>query len=295
MSDQPALFCFGLGFSATALAHRLAAQGWRVAGTSQQAVPEAPNDSAKRFSFRRDVPLSAEGRAALAAATHVLVSVPPDFRGDPVLSFGRPLFAESVRLSWIGYLSSTGVYGDTGGAPVDEHGLVRPTSLRAEWRAAAERDWLEFGAESAIAVHIFRLAGIYGPGRSAFDRLREGRAQRISRPGHRFSRIHVEDIASVLHASITRPCTGMYNVADDEPAEPERVIAFAAELLGMPLPPLVSYEEAAQSMSPMALSFWRDNRIVVSRHIRERLDVRLAYPTFREGLKAILASESSGT
>ena len=178
---------------------------------------------------------------------------------------------------------------------MDENAPLRPSSPRAEWRVAAERGWLELEAQCAATVQNFRLAGIYGPGRSTFDRLREGRAQRIDRPGHRFSRIHVEDIAAVLEASINRPSAGgIYNVADDEAAEPERVIAFAAELLGIWPPPLVPFDEAAQSMSPMALSFWRDHRIVVNRRIRDELGVQLVYPNFRAGLQAILASENSG-
>ena len=232
---------------------------------------------------------------ALASATHVLVSIPPDADLDPVLDVCGPLLGASDRLRWIGYLSTTGVYGNTGGNPVDESAPLVPTSTRAERRVAVERRWLEYGRDHDVAVQIFRLAGIYGPGRSVFDRLRAGPVQRIDRPGHRFSRIHVDDIATVLEASMARPrACGIYNVADDEPAEPEKVLAFAAGLIGIEPGPLVPFSEAAASMSPMALSFWQDNRIVVNRRIRDELGVRLAYPSFREGLRAILGREGPG-
>jgi len=290
-STDPSLFCFGLGYSASALAARLLADGWRVAGTSRQAAPPARADGIAVFPFGRDRPLSAAGAAALADATHVLVSIPPDAVGDPVLDGCRAALAAARRLGWIGYLSTTGVYGDTGGAPVDEQSTLAPTSRRGEWRVAAERGWLALGGERGVSVQIFRLAGIYGPGRSAFDRLRTGQAQRIDRPGHRFGRIHVDDIAGVLQAALARPRPGgVYNVADDEPAEPEKVIAFAAGLLGLPPPPLVAFDEAAKTMSPMALSFWQDNRVVTNRRIHAELGVRLAYPSYREGLAAILAA-----
>ena len=288
---DPSLFCFGLGYSASALAARLLADGWRVAGTSRQAAPSPRADGIAVFSFGRDRPLSADGTAALAEATHVLVSIPPDAAGDPVLDGCRAALAAARRLGWIGYLSTTGVYGDTGGAPVDEESPVAPTSPRGEWRVAAERGWLAFGDERGIPAQVFRLAGIYGPGRSAFDRLRAGQAQRIDRPGHRFSRIHVDDIAGVLQAALAKPrAGGCFNVADDEPAEPEKVIAFAAGLLGLPPPPLVAFDEAAKAMSPMALSFWQDNRVVTNRRLHDELGVSLAYPSYREGLAAILAA-----
>ena len=289
---DPFLFCFGLGYSATALARRLLSEGWRVAGTSQQAEPAARDDGIPVFPFARDRPLTETAAAALTQATHVLVSIPPDSVGDPVLGGCGDALTAASNLGWIGYLSTTGVYGDTAGAPVDEESSLAPTSRRSQWRVAAERDWLAFGAWRGVAVQVFRLAGIYGPGRNAFDRLRAGQAQRIDRPGHRFGRIHVDDIANVLRASMERPRAGrVYNVSDDEPAEPEKVIACAAELLGMPPPPLIPFGEAALTMSAMALSFWLDNRVVVNRRLHEELGVRLTYPTYREGLKAILESE----
>ncbi len=285
------LFCFGLGYSATALARRLRGEGWDVAGTSRPGRSAPGGDAIPLFPFARDRPLDGPGAAALARASHILISIPPDAVGDPVLDGCAEAIALTSRAVWIGYLSTTGVYGDTGGAPVDEASPLAPTSARSRWRAAAERAWLAFGGERNIAVQVFRLAGIYGPGRSPLDRLRAGQAQRIDRPGHRFGRIHVDDIATVLRASIARPrAGGVYNVADDEPAEPEKVIACAAALLGLPPPPLVPFAEAAKSMSPMALSFWQDNRLVVSRCIRDELGVQLAYPTYREGLQAILAA-----
>ncbi len=291
-SADPFLFCFGLGYSATVLAHRLCAEGWGVAGTSRREDSQPRGDGMAVFPFARDRPLEAAGAAALGRATHILVSIPPDASGDPVLDGCGEAIARSSCAGWVGYLSTTGVYGDTGGAPVNEESPLAPSSSRSRWRAAAEQAWLAFGAEHRIAIQIFRLAGIYGPGRSVLDRLRAGEAQRIDRPGHRFGRIHVDDIATVLRASIARPRAGaIYNVADDEPAEPEKVVACAAALLGLPPPPLVPFAEAAKGMSPMALSFWQDNRVVVSRRIRDELGVQLAYPTYRDGLKAILAAE----
>jgi nucleoside-diphosphate-sugar epimerase len=186
---------------------------------------------------------------------------------------------------WVGYLSTTGVYGDRQGRWVDERSALAPVHERGRWRVAAEKAWLATG----LPVEIFRLAGIYGPGRSAFDRLREGRAQRVVKPGQVFSRIHVEDIARVLRAAMARPAAGAaYNVADDEPAPPEDVIAFAAELLGMPVPPAVPFEAAA--LSPMALSFWSESKRVSNRRIREELGVSLAWPDYRAGLRGILAA-----
>lgn len=287
------LFCFGMGYTARALARRLRRDGWQVSGTTRQDEPEAGRADPEHFTFRRDHALSGEALAALNAATHVLVSVPPDAEGDPVLDMCRNAIAESPRIERIGYLSSTAVYGDSDGSRVDEDSPLRGSSVRARKRAEAETQWQDLGDECRKAIDVFRLAGIYGPGRSAFDRLRRGTAVRIDRPGHRFNRIHVDDIATTVAAAIgaTRP-GAIYNISDDEPAEPEKVIAFAANLLGIEPPAIVGFEEARQSMSPMALSFWEDNRFVDNGRIHTRLGVRLAHPTFREGLRAILAAEA---
>lgn len=289
-SSSRRLFCFGLGYSAEALARVARADGWAVAGTGR--TVERPRALAEAgvevFRFDTGRPLE-NPRVALAGATHVLVSVPPDDAGDAVLNAHRADLAALSGLRWIGYLSTTGVYGDTGGAWVDEAAPVKPTSARSRQRADAERAWLALGREHGLPVHVFRLAGIYGPGRSALDQVRAGTARRIDRPDHLFSRIHVDDIARVLMASIAKPRPGsVYNVCDDTPATPAAVIEEACRLRGVPPPPLVPFAEAAQAMSPMALSFWRDNRRVVNRRIKEELGVVLKYPNYRDGLRGIL-------
>ena len=283
----PRLFCFGLGYSARALAARLLDAGWRVAGTSRGGSGDDADPRIPLHAFDRGRPLD-DAAAALDGVTHVLSSVPPDGDGDAVLDHHGDHLAALGTLTWAGYLSTTGVYGDTGGARVDETSPLRPTSDRSRRRVDAERAWLALHHSHGLPVHLFRLAGIYGPGRSALDQLQSGRARRIDRPGHRFSRIHVDDIASVLQASMARPRAGaVYNVADDEPAPPADVTAFAAGLLQVAPPPLVPFEEARRDMSAMALSFWNDNRLVDNRLIHDELSVDLAYPSYREGLRAV--------
>lgn len=284
------LFCFGLGYSATVLARRLMAEGWTVAGTCQTAEKAAELRALgiDAHLFDRDRPLD-DFCAAMDGTTHLLSSVPPDAEGDPVLDVHGAQIARLVGISWAGYLSTTGVYGDTGGTWVDESADLVPTSKRSRRRVAAETRWLDLHRASGLPVHLFRLAGIYGPGRNPLDRVRAGSAQRIVKPGHAFGRIHVDDIAAVLMASISLPDPGAaYNVCDDEPAKPAEVIAHACDLLGIAPPPEVPFEEAAKTMSPMALSFWRDNRRIDNTRIKSDLGVRLAYPTYREGLRALL-------
>lgn len=292
-AERLRLFCFGLGYSATHLARRLLAQGWSVAGTCQG--EEKRRDLAalgiEAFLFDRERPMADTARV-LAGATHLISSVPPDGAGDPVLDTLRQAIVAHGGWRWAGYLSTTGVYGDTGGAVVDESSALAPTSERGRRRVAAEAAWLALHRDHGVPVHVFRLAGIYGPGRSAFDRIREGAAQRVIKPGHAFGRIHVDDIAQVLTASMAKPAPGaVYNVCDDEPAAPADVIAFACRLLGVPPPPPVEFEVARKTMSPMALSFWRDNRRVDNGRLKRELGVSLACPTYREGLAAILAAE----
>ena len=276
------LLCFGLGYSAEVLAARLAARGWTVRGTRRD---EASCARMRGCGYRM---LAYDGSAplpdqALDGVTHVLTSVPPGADGDPVLRDHGEALQACGTLRWVGVLGSTAVYGDAGGAWVDESSPTRPTSARGERRLAAEEAWFASG----LPVHLFRLAGIYGPGRSALDRLRAGVAQRVVKAGHVFSRIHVADIANVLEASIARPRPGtVWNVADDEPAGSDVVLAYAAELLGVPVPPAVPYEEA--DLSEMALSFYRDDKRVSNARIRTELGVDLAYPTYREGLAALL-------
>jgi len=283
------LFCFGLGFSAGALARRLLSSGWAVAGTTRSAEKAAALRAAgiESFVFDRNHPLPA---AALAKTTHLLVSIAPDDTGDPVLDRHGADIAALSGLQWIGYLSTTGVYGDCQGAEVDESSELRGAKGRNRRRIEAEAAWLRLHQDKGLPVHVFRLAGIYGPGRSALDQVRAGRARRIDKPGHLFSRIHVEDIAAVLQASIARPHPGrVYNVCDDEPAAAAEVTAYACRLLGVEPPPLIPLEEA--EMSPMALSFWEDNRLVSNRRLHEELGAPLAYPNYRSGLDAILDEE----
>ena len=288
---SPSLFCFGLGYTALALARRLQAEGWRIAGTCREAGRQeelARLGIAARL-FDRDRPL-ADARSLLAGFTHLLSSVPPDEAGDPVLDLHGPDITSRSELAWIGYLSTTGVYGDRQGGWVDEESALRPTGERGRRRVAAEAGWRALGQR--LPVHIFRLAGIYGPGRSAFDALRARRAQRIEKSGHVFSRIHVADIVQVLHASMARPRAGaIYNLCDDDPAAPADVIAHAAALLGVAPPPIVPFAEA--KLSEMARSFYDDSKRVRNDRIKQELGVRLTYPDYRAGLAAILAAEKA--
>lgn len=286
IKPSPRLFCFGMGFSAQTLALRLKSRGWRVAGTTRtpQRAQALANRGFEAFIFGPGTPLA---HGALGDASHLLVSTPPDAAGDPALEAHAQDLAAS-RPSWLGYLSTTGVYGDHGGDWVDEQSPATPQSERAQRRLAAEQAWLAWGGANGVAVHIFRLAGIYGPGRNQLETLRQGAARRIVKPGQVFSRIHVEDIATVLDASIAKPNPGaIYNVCDDEPAPPHEVIEYAAKLLGIEPPPLERFEDAAPSMSEMALSFYADSKRVKNDRIKNELGVRLRYPTYREGLMAL--------
>jgi hypothetical protein len=288
------LFCFGLGFSADALARRLAGKGWQIAGTARdQAKLERLKACGYEMARFAGEPGNTELAQLLRGATHLLLSIPPRGDGDPALLHYRQTFASLPSLEWIGYLSTIGVYGDQGGAWVDETTPVAPNSARAHARVAAEAAWLDFGKEIGGKVQLFRLAGIYGPGRNAFDKLADGTARRIVKPGLVFNRIHVADIASVLEASMARPHAGaIYNVADDEPAPPGEVVAYAAELLGVTPPPAVRFEEA--DLSPMARSFYASSRRISNALIKSELGVVLKYPTYREGLRALAPSESTG-
>lgn len=291
MPEPPSrLFVFGLGYSARRLARALIAAGWTVAGTcrTDEARAALRAEGIEAHLFDRT---QAFDRAALDGATHILSSVPPDEAGEPVLDAHGDDIARIKGLRWVGYLSTTGVYGDRGGARVDETDAPRPTSARGRRRVDAEARWLDLGRRRGVPVHIFRLAGIYGPGRSALDQVRAGTARRIVKPGHAFSRIHVDDIGAVLLASMARPDPGaVYNVCDDEAAPSAEVVAEACRLLGVPPPPEIPYESA--ELSPMSRSFFAENRRVANDRIRRDLGIRLRYPTYREGLAAILAEES---
>ena len=277
------LLSFGHGYSAQALAKRLLPQGWVIYGTTRKAEKaEALRDEGVIPVMWPDGDLS----EAFATATHILVSAGPDEEGDPVLAKLEPRIREiAPRLEWAGYLSTTGVYGDHEGEWVDESAPLTPATKRGKLRVMAETQWRDI---DGLPLHIFRLAGIYGPGRGPFEKVRKGTARRIIKEGQVFSRTHVEDIAQVLEASINRPNKGAaYNVCDNDPAPPQDVIAYAAELLGLPVPPEVPFEEA--EMSPMARSFYAESKKVDNRRIREELGVELKYPDYRTGLKALLA------
>jgi nucleoside-diphosphate-sugar epimerase len=278
------LLTLGHGYTADALARRLIPQGWRVIGTTRD--PARADAMAARGI--EPLILPAPLAPALAAATHILASAAPGPRGDPFLATEGAALA-AARPAWVGYLSTTAVYGDHAGGWVDEDTPPDPATPRGQARLAAEQAWLATG----LPVHIFRLAGIYGPGRGPFEKLRDGTARRILKPGQVFSRIHVDDIAAVLAASMAAPAPGtVYNVCDDEPAPPEDVLAYAAALLGLPPPPAIPWEEAQGALSPMARGFYAESKRVRNDRIRRDLGVRLRWPTYREGLAAVLAAET---
>jgi nucleoside-diphosphate-sugar epimerase len=280
------LFCFGYGYSAESLARRLSPRNLAVAGTTRNR-PDAPEPGVALAAYRGDGP-SAEVRELLRGSSHVLVSIPPDLEGDVVLRHYAEDIAGLSDLAWVGYLSTVGVYGDHKGAWVDEESPTAPALERSLLRLEAERAWLAFAAETGKRVEVFRLAGIYGPGRSVIDSLRAGTARCIVKPGQVFNRIHVDDVARVLAAAIDKD-TGrrLFNVSDDEPAPPEVVVAYAAELMGLSAPPPIPFEQAG--LSGMAASFWAECKRVRNMRIRRDLGVELLYPTYREGLRALAA------
>lgn len=265
------LLSFGHGYSSRALARLLPADEWTVIGTSRSG-----GDGTVRWP-------GSDMSDALARATHILVSVAPNEHGDPVLNALRDqIAAEASHIEWVGYLSTTGVYGDHQGGWVDEDTPLKPSTKRGQMRVSAEADWQKQG----LMLHIFRLAGIYGPGRGPFAKVRNGTARRIIKPGQVFSRTHVEDIAQVLAASIAQPNPGaIYNVCDDDPAPPEDVIGYAAKLLGMPVPPAEDWDTA--DMTPMARSFYAESKKVRNDRIKDELGVELKYPDYRTGLQAM--------
>jgi nucleoside-diphosphate-sugar epimerase len=282
------LLSLGHGFSSDALARLLLPLGWRIIGTTRKP------DKAAAMAAQGVEPLiwpGADLAPALAAATHLLTSVAPDEGGDPVLAAHGAQIAAAGHLKWVGYLSTTGVYGHHGGDWVDESAPLNPATSRGAARVLAEAEWTSLCHDAGLPLHIFRLAGIYGPGRGPFEKVRNGTARRIIKPGQVFSRIHVDDIAQVLAASIARPNPGaIYNVCDNDPAPPEDVIAYAAELLGLPLPPAQAFDDA--EMTPMARSFYAESKRVSNRRILQELGVTLTYPTYRSGLAALLAAET---
>lgn len=295
MSEMNTLLIFGVGYSASVVARRFKAQGWRVIGASRDhGVLTGALREGWEPTYFDGASAPAELAAAIHQATHVLVSIPPDEMGDPVLRCFAADLAEAERVSWIGYFSTIGVYGDHGGGWVDESTPPAPISPRSEQRLRAEEDWTELAEQSSKRLDIFRLAGIYGPGRSALDKLRAGMDRQVSKPGQVFNRIHVEDIAGVVAAAIARAGdragagVTIYNVADDEAAAPEDVIAYAASLMAIAPPPLVALEEAG--LSEMGLSFYVENKRVRNDRMKRELGMQLRYSTYREGLEAIWAA-----
>ncbi|MGE0580492.1 SDR family oxidoreductase [Reyranella sp.] len=285
------LFIFGLGFSGLEIARLAKAQGWAVAGTcttADKAVRlRAEGIEAHLFDGTQGLDLD---EAAIGAPGHVLCTIAPGTTGDPAVARCARLLR---RARWLGYLSTTGVYGDHDGGWVDEETPARPSLPRSIARLDAERAWQAIALEAGAALDIFRLPGIYGPGRSTLDQVRAGTARRIDKPGQVFSRIHVADIAGTVLAALGRPHevgvqgAGIYNVADDLPAPTSEVVAFACELLGKPVPPLIPWEEVEPTLSAMARSFYAESRRVRNDRIKQELGVTLRYPTYREGLRAI--------
>lgn len=276
------LLSLGHGYSARALAALLIPEGWTIHGTTRSA------DKAAALRAEGVIPhvLPCDPPPEWAQATHLLISAGPDAEGDPMLrAYGDFIARIAPQLEWAGYLSTTGVYGDHGGGWVDESTPLTPSTRRGQWRVQAEAAWQ---AVPGLPLHVFRLAGIYGPGRGPFAKVRAGTARRIVKPGQVFSRIHVEDIAQVLKASIARPDPGaVYNLCDDDPAPPEDVIGHAAELLGLPLPPAEDF--ATAEMTPMARSFYAESKRVRNDRIKEDLGVTLKFPSYRDGLADLLA------
>ena len=283
------LLSIGHGYSAQALARQLIPLGWDVTGTSRDAenLPAITAQGATALNWPGD-----DITPALANASHLLISVAPNIKGDPVLNTLRPeIIKRAPHLKWVGYLSTIGVYGNHDGAWVDEDTPLTPATKRGQLRVAAEAEWQALAAECDLPLHIFRLAGIYGPERGPFAKVRKGTARRIIKKNQLFSRIHVDDIASVLMASIAQPNPGrIYNVCDDNPAPPQDVIAYAADLLGLPIPEAVDYDTA--DMTEMARSFYAESKSVRNMRIKTELGVELRYPTYQDGLKALLEAES---
>jgi nucleoside-diphosphate-sugar epimerase len=286
------LICFGLGYSAEHFVENFAEKFDRIVGTVRGAERAAalnahPSGRLTAFIFDGNNAATPELQSAIAEADAALVSVPPDQNGDPVLRACGDALAHAQQLRGIVYLSTIGVYGDRDGAWVDEATPPQPGAARSRERHAAEQAWLELGARRNIAVAILRLAGIYGPGQNALVQIARGTARRIVKPGQVFNRIHVGDIAQAIDAAFTRQASGIFNVADDAPTPPADPLVFAAQLMGVEPPPEIPFDQAAPSMSPMALSFWQECRRVKNDKLRRDLGVSLRYPSYREGLRAL--------
>ena len=285
------IFCFGFGYTASFLAEKLTACGWQISGTTTD--PEKRDFLKKNgvrswlFDRTHGIP---DPFSTFADITHVLLSVPPDGDGDPVFGVHGMDLSALKNLEWVGYLSTTGVYGDQNGGWVDEATPPAPDSRRGSLRLKAEQQWQSLLLHEGLPLHIFRLSGIYGPGRSAIDAVRSGTARRISKPGHAFNRIHVEDIVQTLIASMNKPKPGsIYNLADDEPSPSHEVIQFACNLIGLESPPLTPFDQA--ELPPIVRSFYKDNKRIRNDKIKNELGVQLIYPDYRSGLQSCLDVE----
>jgi nucleoside-diphosphate-sugar epimerase len=292
------LICFGLGFSAEHYVEEFGRKKFdRIVGTVRSAERAAalnahPSGRLTALIFEGSL-ATPDLRSAIAEADAALVSVPPDENGDPVLRACGDALAQAQRLRAVVYLSTIGAYGDSGGAWVDEATPPQPGAARSRERLAAEQAWQDFGARQNIAVAILRLAGIYGPGQNALVQIASGKARRIVKPGQVFNRIHVGDIAQAIDAAFARRASGIFNVADDAPTPPADPIVFAARLMGVEPPPEIPFAQAAPTMSPMALSFWQECRRVKNDKLKHDLGVRLRYPTYREGLRALFDEQET--
>lgn len=285
------LFCFGFGYTASYLAEALLPHGWKISGTTTSARKRdfLKKNGINALLFDRSRPI-ADPLEVFADVTHVLLSIPPNNDGDPAFSLHGDDIAAINGLEWIGYLSTTAVYGDQDGNWVDEKTPPAPSSRRGTLRLKAEEQWQSLYLHEGLPLHVFRLAGIYGPGRSAIDAVRSGNSTCIEKPGHAFNRIHVEDIAQTLIASINKPRPGaLYNVADDAPSPSYEVIRFACNLLGQEIPPLIPFNQA--ELPPIVRSFYKDNKRVHNDVLKNELGVELFYPNYHSGLQACLAVE----
>jgi len=285
------IFCFGFGYTASFLAPQLLRAGWKASGTTTSRAKKSAlgkqgidaclfdhnNTLLNPFQTFQDV-------------THLLLSIPPDNGGDLVFNMHSNDLAAMKNLEWAGYLSTTAVYGVQNGSWVDEATPPAPANRRGSLRLHAEEEWQSLLFSDGFPLHIFRLSGIYGPGRSALDTARSGAAQRIDKPGHAFNRIHIDDIVQTLIASMNRPNPGaIYNLADDQPSPSQDVVTYACELTGAALPPLIPFDDA--ELAPMVRSFYKENKRVKNARIKDELGVHLLHPDYREGLKACLKVE----
>ncbi len=284
------LLIFGMGYSAAALVKMMRPfPDGTVTATTRNA--EKATELAKTSVIPRIFP-GTDMRKDLEMATHVLITAGPKEGHDPVLAELRQDFEELASgFEWVGYLSTTGVYGDHQGAWVDETASLTPATKRGRARVATEGEWTALHQQHGLPLHTFRLPGIYGPRRGPFAKVKNGTARRIIKDGQVFSRIHVEDIAQALLASMKAPNPGaIYNICDDDPAPPQDVIGYAAKLLGAPMPPAIPFEEA--DLTPMARSFYAESKRVDNTRMKEELGVSLRYPTYRAGLDALFIAEA---